>query len=232
MIHLYAWPTPNAYKVSIMLEETGLPYKVEPVDIMAGEQFAPDFLKISPNNRMPAIVDDDVVGGPLSVFESGAILMYLAEKTGQFWPLEPHARYRTAQWVMWQMAGLGPMLGQAGHFRRAAPEKIPYAIERYTNEAKRLFGVLDRQLDGEDYITGTYSIADMMSYPWSLAAEWLEIPIEDFPNLARWQATMAARPAVQRGMALLADKRVQPSEKMDEKTREILYGKKQFERRP
>jgi len=231
MIELYAWPTPNAYKVSIMLEETGLPYKVVPVNIMAGEQFAPDFLKISPNNRMPAIVDDDVVGGPLSVFESGAILMYLAEKTGRFWPLEPHARYNTAEWVMWQMAGLGPMLGQAGHFRRAAPEKIPYAIERYTNEAKRLFSVLDKQLAGKDYITGTYSIADMMSYPWTLSATFLEIPMAEFPNVAHWQATMAARPAIQRGMELLADRKVQPSDKMDEKTREILYGKAQSERR-
>ncbi len=231
MIDLYAWPTPNAYKVSIMLEETGLPYTVIPVNIAAGEQFAADFLKISPNNRMPAIVDDDVIGGPLSVFESGAILMYLAEKTGQFWPMEPHARYRTAEWVMWQMAGLGPMLGQAGHFKRAAPDKIPYAIERYTNEAKRLFGVLDKQLHAKDYITGAYSIADMMSYPWTLASTWLEIPVEDLPNVARWQATMAARPAVARGMALLADKRAAPPEKMDEKTREILYGKKQFERR-
>jgi GSH-dependent disulfide-bond oxidoreductase len=231
MIDLYAWPTPNAYKVSIMLEETGLPYTVKPVNIAAGEQFAADFLKISPNNRMPAIVDDDVVGGPLSVFESGAILMYLAEKTGRFWPLEPHARYKTAEWVMWQMAGLGPMLGQAGHFKRAAPDTIPYAIERYTNEAKRLFGVLDKQLDGKDYITGAYSIADMMSYPWTLASTWLEIPVDDFANVARWQATMAARPAVARGMELLADKRTAPPEKMDEKTREILYGKKQFERR-
>jgi GST-like protein len=231
MIDLYAWPTPNAYKVSIMLEETGLPYSVKPVNLMAGEQFAEDFLKISPNNRMPAIVDHDVVGGPLSVFESGAILMYLAEKTGQFWPLEPHARYRTAEWVMWQMAGLGPMLGQAGHFKRSAPDKIPYAIERYTNEAKRLFGVLDKQLDGKDYVTGAYSIADMMSYPWTLASTWLEIPMDDFPNLTRWQAVMAARPAVARGMELLADKRAAPPEKMDEKTREILYGKKQFERR-
>lgn len=231
MIDLYAWPTPNAYKVSIMLEETGVPYRVIPVNIAAGEQFAADFLKISPNNRMPAIVDDDVVGGPLSVFESGAILMYLAEKTGRFWPLEPHARYKTAEWVMWQMAGLGPMLGQAGHFKRAAPDKIPYAIERYTNEAKRLFGVLDRQLDGKDYITGAYSIADMMSYPWTLTSTWLEIPVDDFPNVARWQATMAARPAVARGMELLADKRAAPPEKMDEKTREVLYGKKQFERR-
>ncbi len=231
MINLYAWPTPNAYKVSIMLEETGLPYTVIPVNIAAGEQFSADFLKISPNNRMPAIVDDDVVGGPLSVFESGAILMYLAEKTGRFWPLEPHARYKTAEWVMWQMAGLGPMLGQAGHFKRAAPEKIPYAIERYTNAAKRLFAVLDRQLDGKDYITGAYSIADMMAYPWTLASTFLEIPLDDFANVARWQATMAARPAVARGMELLADKRTAPPEKMDEKTREILYGKKQFERR-
>jgi GST-like protein len=231
MIDLYAWPTPNAYKVSIMLEETGLPYTVVPVNIQAGEQFAPDFLKISPNNRMPAIVDHDAVGGPLSVFESGAILMYLAEKTGQFWPLEPHARYKTAEWVMWQMGGLGPMLGQANHFKRAAPDKIPYAIERYTNESKRLFGVLDKQLAGKEYITGVYSIADMMSYPWSLAFTRLEIPVDDFPNLVRWQAVMAARPAVKRGMELLAEKRTPPSETMDEKTREILYGKKQFERR-
>src|SRR5882724_4686425 len=197
MIDLYAWPTPNAYKVSIMLEETGLPYNVVPVNIAAGEQFEPGFLKISPNNRMPAIVDNDVVGGPLSVFESGAILMYLAEKTGQFWPLEPHQRYKVAEWVMWQMGGLGPMLGQAGHFRMAAPETIPYAVERYTNEAKRLFRVLDKQLDGKDYIAGAYSIADMMSYPWSLASTWLEIPMDDFPNIVHWQATMAARPGVQ-----------------------------------
>lgn len=231
MIDLYAWPTPNAYKVSIMLEETGLPYNVVPVNLGAGEQFDPAFLKISPNNRMPAIVDDDVVGGPLSVFESGAILMYLAEKTGQFWPLEPHKRYEVAAWVMWQMGGLGPMLGQAGHFKRAAPDKIPYAIDRYTNEAKRLLGVLDKQLAGKDYIAGNYSIADMMSYPWTLASGWLEIPLDDFPNLVRWQATMAARPAVIRGMALLEDRKTPPTEKMDEKTREILYGKKQFEKR-
>ena len=231
MLDLYAWPTPNAYKVSIMLEETGLPYNVVPVNIGAGEQFEPAFLKISPNNRMPAIVDNDAIGGPISIFESGAILMYLAEKTWQFWPLEPHQRYKVAEWVMWQMAGLGPMLGQAGHFRRAAPEKIPYAIERYTNEAKRLFGVLDRQLADKEFIAGKYSIADMMSYPWTLAAAYLELPTDEFPNVLRWQATMAARPAVERGMALLADKRQAPPEKMDEKTREILYGKKQFERR-
>ena len=231
MIDLYAWPTPNAYKVSIMLEETGLPYTVVPVNITAGEQFEPAFLKISPNNRMPAIVDHDVVGGPLSVFESGAILMYLAEKTGQFWPLEPHQRYKVAEWVMWQMAGLGPMLGQAGHFTMAAPEKIPYAVERYTNEAKRLFRVLDTQLEGKEFIAGQYSIADMMSYPWSLSAERLEIPLDEVPNVVRWQATMAERPAVKRGMELLADKRQARPAQMDEKTREILYGKKQFEKR-
>jgi GST-like protein len=231
MIDLYAWPTPNAYKVSIMLEETGLPYTVIPVNIMAGEQFEPSFLKISPNNRMPAIVDHDAVGGPLSVFESGAILMYLAEKTGRFWPLEQHQRFQVAEWVMWQMAGLGPMLGQAGHFRMAAPEKIPYAVERYTNEAKRLFRVLNTQLERKDYIAGAYSIADMMSYPWSLGATWLEIPLDDMPDLVRWQATMAARPAVQRGMELLAEKRQARPAQMDEKTREILYGKTQFEKR-
>jgi GST-like protein len=156
--------------------------------------------------------------------------MYLAEKTGQFWPLEPHQRYKVAEWVMWQMGGLGPMLGQAGHFRMAT-EKIPYAIERYTNEAKRLYGVLDRQLDGKDYIAGQYSIADMMSYPWSLASAWLEIPVDEFPNVTRWQATMADRPAVKRGMELMADKRQARPAQMDEKTREILYGKKQFEKR-
>jgi GST-like protein len=231
MIDLYAWPTPNAYKVSIMLEETGLAYNTIPVNLGAGEQFDPAFLKISPNNRMPAIVDHDAIGGPLPIFESGAILMYLAEKTGQFWPLEPHQRYKVAEWVMWQMSGLGPMMGQAGHFRRAAPEKIPYAIERYTNETKRLFGVLDKQLADQEYIAGKYSIADMMSYPWSMVGQWLEVPLAEFPNVVRWQATMAARPAVVRGMELLAEKRQVPPEKIDEKTREILYGKKQFERR-
>ncbi len=181
---------------------------------------------------MPAIVDHDAPGGPLSIFESGAILMYLAEKSGKFWPAETHARYNVAQWLMWQMGGLGPMLGQAGHFKRAAPEPIPYAIERYTNEARRLFGILDKQLSAKAYIAGDYSIADMASYPWSLAFQYLELPLDDYPNLVRWQATMAARPAVARGMQLLADKRpAGPPPKPDEKTREILYGKKQFERR-
>jgi GST-like protein len=230
MLDLYAWPTPNGYKISIMLEEIALPYNVIPVNIGAGEQFTPEFLKISPNNRMPAIVDHDAPGGALSIFESGAILMYLAEKSGQFWPAEPHARYKVAEWVMWQMAGLGPMLGQAGHFKRAAPEPIPYAIDRYTNEARRLFGVLDRQLADKEFIAGEYSLADMASYPWSLAFTYLEISLDDFPHVVRWQAAMAARPAVAKGMELLADKR-RPPAPMDEKTREILYGTKQFERR-
>jgi GST-like protein len=230
MIDLYAWPTPNAYKVSIMLEETGLAYNVIPVNIGAGDQFAPEFLKISPNNRMPAIVDHDAPGGALSIFESGAILMYLAEKTGRFWPVQVHERYKVAEWVMWQMGGLGPMLGQAGHFTNYAPEKIPYAIERYTNEAKRLFGVLNRQLAGNDFIAGEYSIADMACYGWALAAERLGVPAEDIPHVIRWRDAMGARPAVVRGMELLAEKRRTPGP-MDEKTREIMFGKKQFEKR-
>jgi GST-like protein len=213
-----------------MLEEIGIAYTVIPVDISAGEQFAPDFLKISPNNRMPAIVDHDVVGGPLSVFESGAILMYLAEKSGRFWPLEVHKRYKVAEWLMWQMGGLGPMLGQAGHFRTAAPEKLAYPIERYTNEAKRLLRVLDKQLADKDYIAGDYSIADMACYPWSLSAQRLEIPLDEIPNVVRWQGIMAARPAVAKGMALLAEKR-RPPGPIDEKAREILYGKTQFDAR-
>jgi GST-like protein len=213
-----------------MLEEIGIPYTVIPVDIGAGEQFAPAFLKISPNNRMPAIVDHDVVGGPLSVFESGAILMYLAEKSGRFWPLEVHKRYKVAEWLMWQMGGLGPMLGQAGHFRTAAPEKLAYPIERYTNEAKRLLRVLDKQLADKDYIAGDYSIADMACYPWSLSAQRLEIPLDEIPNVVRWQGIMAARPAVAKGMALLAEKR-RPPGPIDEKAREILYGKTQFDAR-
>jgi GST-like protein len=231
MLDLYAWPTPNGYKVSIMLEEIGLPYNVIPVNIGAGEQFAPDFLKISPNNRMPAIVDHDAPGGPLSIFESGAILQYLAEKSGRFWPVEPHKRYKVAEWLMWQMGGLGPMLGQAGHFRRFAPEPIPYAIDRYSNEARRLFGVLDRQLGNREYIADEYSIADMASYPWSLAFKLLEIPVDDFPHLVRWQATMAARPAVEAGMKLLADRRQPPQAKVDDQTRDVLFGKSQMERR-
>jgi GST-like protein len=226
MLDLYAWPTPNAHKVSIMLEEIGLPYNVIPVNIGAGEQFEPSFLKISPNNRMPAIVDHDAPGGPVSIFESGAILMYLAEKSGQFWPTEVHKRYDVAQWVMWQMGGLGPMLRQANHFKYVAPEPMPYAVDRYVNETKRLFGILDHRLTDRDYIAGDYSIADMASYSWSTIFTRLDIAIEEFPALQRWQSRMAERPAVKRGMALLADKRQTSPQPVDEKTREILYGKK------
>jgi GST-like protein len=231
MLDLYAWPTPNAHKVSIMLEEIGLPYTVIPVNIGAGEQFAPDFLAISPNNRMPAIVDHDVPGEPLAIFESGAILLYLAEKSGRFWPAEVHKRYDVAQWVMWQMGGLGPMLGQANHFQHVAPEPMPYAVDRYKNEALRLFGVLDKRLRDREFIAGAYSIADMASYSWTTLFARIDIAIEDFPAVQAWQARMAERPAVQRGMDLLKDKRPQAAAPMDEKTRENLYGKKQFERR-
>lgn len=231
MLDLYAWPTPNAYKVSILLEEIGLPYDVIPIDISAGEQFAPEFLRISPNNRMPAIVDHDVPGGPVSVFESGAILMYLAEKSGRFWPTEIHSRYDVTQWVMWQMSGLGPMLGQAFHFRNYAPEKLPYAIERYANEARRLFAVLDHRLSDRDWIAGDYSIADMACYAWTLIAPHLDIAADEFPALRRWQTRTGDRPAVQRGMELLAEKRPSTPPQMDEKAREILFGKQQFKHR-
>lgn len=230
MLDLYAWPTPNAHKVSILLEEIALPYNVIPVNIGAGEQFAPDFLKISPNNRMPAIIDHDAPGGPVSIFESGAILLYLAEKSGRFWPGEVHERYEVAQWLMWQMGGLGPMLGQANHFQHVAPE-LPYAIERYNAEARRLYGILDKRLEDREFIAGAYSIADMASYSWSLIHERIGIPITDFPAIQAWQARVGARPAVQRGMDLLKDKRPAAAAPMDDKTRENLFGKAQFERR-
>ena len=204
MIDLYTWTTPNGRKVSIMLEEVGLPYRVHPVNIGKNEQFAPDFLKISPNNRIPAIVDPDGPGGkPISLFESGAILIYLADKTGKFYPAEPAAHYMTLQWVMWQMGGFGPMLGQAHHFRRAAPEPVPYAIDRYTNEAKRLYGVIDKRLGEAEYLGGDeYTIADIITYPWAARHEWHAVDLDQFPNVRRWYDTVGARPAVQRGMAV------------------------------
>lgn len=231
MLDLYAWPTPNAHKVSIMLEEIGLPYTVVPVNIGAGEQFAPEFLKISPNNRMPAIIDHDAPGGPLAIFESAAILFYLAEKSGRFWPTQVHQRYEVAQWVMWQMGGLGPMLGQANHFQHVAPEPMPYAVDRYNAEARRLYGVLDKRLGDREFVAGAYSIADMACYSWSMIFARIGIAIEDFPAIQAWQARVAERPAVQRGMALLKDKQPAAAQPMDEKTRENLFGKAQFERR-
>ena len=231
MIDLYTWPTPNGHKVHIMLEETGLPYKVIPIDINKGDQFDPAFLKISPNNKMPAMVDPDGPGGkPYAMFESGAILMYLAEKTGKFMPAETAARYRVIQWLMFQMGGVGPMLGQAHHFRQYAPEKIAYAVDRYTREAGRLYGVLDRRLGQAEYLAGDYSIADIAAFPWIRPYERQGQKLDDFPNLKRWFAAIDARPAVKRGLDVLADKR-RKNWDIDEETRKNLFGDTQYRRR-
>lgn len=231
MIDLYTWPTPNGHKVHIMLEEIGLPYKVIPIDINAGDQFEPDFLKISPNNKMPAIVDPEgPEGGPISIFESGAILIYLADKSGQFFPKTPNAHYCVLQWLMFQMGGIGPMLGQAHHFRAYAPEQIPYAVARYTNEAKRLYSVLDRRLAEEPYLGGAdYSIADMAVFPWLRSHERQGIDLADFPAVKHWYEGIEARPAVQRGVKVLAEHRRAAT--MDEKSREMLFGATQYQRR-
>jgi GST-like protein len=230
MIDLYVWPTPNAYKISIFLEEVGLPYRVIPVDIQAGDQFKPDFLKISPNNKMPAIVDPEGPGGkPYSVFESGAILMYLAEKTGKLLPKEMAARYRVVQWLMFQMGGIGPMLGQAHHFRQYAPEQLDYAVKRYTNEASRLYGVLDRRLGENAWLADDYSIADIAVFPWIRPYERQGQKLEDYPNLKRWFDAINARPAVQKGLELLKEK--VRSGPMSEQAKETLFGATQYQRR-
>jgi GST-like protein len=229
MIDLYVWPTPNGFKVSIFLEETETPYKVIPVDIGAGEQFKPDFLKISPNNRMPAIVDHEPIGGgeALSIFESGAILCYLGEKTGRFFPQETRTKYLVLEWLFWQVAGIGPMFGQLGHFTRYAPEKIPYAIERYTNESLRLVKVLDNRLGQAEYLAGDYSIADMATFPWVRNPSLKEY-LTPFKNVTRWLDAIEARPAVRRGLDLLKDRR-NPGP-ISPEARDNLFGKKQFER--
>ena len=230
MIDLYSWPTPNGHKVHIMLEEIGLPYTVHGVDIQAGDQFKPDFLAISPNNRIPAIVDSEGPDGkPISLFESGAILIYLADKTGKFLPNEPRGRYKVLEWVMWQMGNVGPMFGQANHFRSYAPEPIPYAISRYTKEVRRLYGVLDKQLADRSYIAGDYSIADIITYPWTLLSARYEVDMNEFPDAKRWQEAIGARPAVQRGMEGLKDKR--RSGPMSEDAKKNLFGDAQFQRR-
>ncbi|WP_044560375.1 glutathione S-transferase N-terminal domain-containing protein [Azospirillum sp. B4] len=227
-IDLYAWPTPNGHKISIALEEMGLPYTVHPVDIGAGDQFKPDFLAISPNNRMPAIVDPDGPNGQsLSLFESGAILIYLAEKTGRFRPADPAAWYGHVQWLMWQMGGVGPMFGQAGHFQHYAPERIQYGIDRYTNEARRLIRVANTQLAKTEYLAGDYGIADMATFPWLRLHDRYGIDLADFPHVRRWIDAIAARPAVQRGLELLKDKVRPAGQAMDDKTRENLFGTKQ-----
>ncbi len=229
MIDLYTWPTPNGHKVHIMLEETGLAYKVIPIDIGRGDQFDPDFLKISPNNKMPAMVDHDGPGDPYPMFESGAMLMYLAEKTGRFMPEEKAARYRVIQWLMFQMGHIGPMLGQAHHFRGYAPEQIPYAVERYTNEANRLYGVLETRLGAGEYLADDYSIADMAVFPWLRSHERQGVDLEAYPAVKRWFDAINARAAVERALQVLAeDRREGP---MDDKTREMLFGKAQYQRR-
>ena len=224
MIDLHYWPTPNGHKITIMLEETGLPYAVKPVNINKGDQFDPAFLAIAPNNRIPAIVDRAPADGgvPLTLFESGAILAYLAEKTGRFIPIDPRGRWECLQWLFWQMAGLGPMAGQTHHFRVYALEKIPYAIDRYVRETGRLYGVLNKRLADRDYVAGPYGIADMACYPW-INPERQGQDIDLFPHLKRWKEAIAARPAVQRAYALA--KVVNPAPAVpDEKARQILFG--------
>ncbi len=227
MIDLYTDTTPNGYKVHIMLEEVGLPYAAHHVDIGKGDQFKPEFLAISPNNKIPAIVDRDGPGGkPYAMMESGAILMYLADKTGKLWPKETRARYDVAQWLMFQMGHIGPMLGQAHHFRQYAPEQIAYAIDRYTNEARRLYGIMDRRLRDHPYLAGDYSIADIACWPWLRRPERQGVDRADYPYLARWFDAIVARPAVTRGLAVLADK--VSSAPMDAKAKEVLFGATQY----
>lgn len=232
MIDLYYWPTPNGWKISIALEEMGLDYNVIPVNIGRGDQFKDDFLKISPNNRMPAIVDHDPIGGgePVSVFETGAILIYLAEKCGKFLPTDLRGRTEVMEWLMWQMGGLGPMLGQNGHFKFYAPETLPYAQERYTNEALRLFGVLDRRLEGRNYICGDYSIADMACWPWIITYKKQEIDIAKFPNLKRWYDLLKTRPALRKGYEV-GREFGKPSGKWDEEARKNLMAQAEIPRK-
>jgi len=230
MIDLYSWPTPNGHKIHIMLEETGLAYRVHPVDIGAGDQFKPEFLRISPNNKMPAMIDSDGPDGkPMSMFESGAMLLYLASKTGKFLPEDIRDRWATLQWLMFQMGGVGPMLGQAHHFLAYAPEKIPYAMQRYSNEANRLYGVMDRRLAESRFIAcDEYTIADMAIMPWLRSYERQGVNMNEYPRVKRWFEGIAARPAVQRGLAVLAELR-KPA--MDDKAKEMLFGATQYRRR-
>jgi GST-like protein len=226
-IDLYYWPTPNGHKVTVFLEEVGLPYNVIGVNIGRGDQFKPEFLAISPNNRMPAIVDHDGPGGkPLSVFESGAILQYLGRKTGKFYPGDERARVDVEQWLFWQVGGLGPMAGQANHFRLYAPEKVPYAITRYTNEVNRLYGVMNRRLADREFLAGDYSIADMASVSWAKGWERMGQDIEEFPHVKRWLETMLARPAVQRGLAVKPDGDASLDLSTDKDAQAILFNQR------
>ena len=225
-IDLYYWPTPNGWKISVMLEECELPYTVHSVNIGKGDQFKPDFLAISPNNKMPAIVDPLGPGGePISVFESGAILQYLGRKTGRFYPADERARVRVDEWLFWQMGGFGPMLGQTHHFRIYAPEPVPYAIERYTNETHRLYGVMDRRLADREFLADEYSIADMACLGWAKLWERQGQSIDEFPNVKRWLETLLARPAVRRGLAVNAEDRTS-TDMQDPAVRAMLFGQR------
>ena len=227
MIDVHSWSTPNGHKIHIMLEECALPYTVHAVDIGAGDQFKPDFLAISPNNKIPAIVDSDGPDGkPISLFESGAILIYLAAKTGKFLPSDVRGKYETLEWLMFQMGSVGPMLGQAHHFRLYAPEQIEYAVNRYTNEARRLYAVMDKRLANHKYLAGdSYSIADIATWPWTRSWKNQGVDLDDYPNFKRWFETIGARAAVQRGVKVL-DKARKPL--TDDKAREVLFGAMQY----
>ena len=229
MIEVYSWATPNGHKVHVMLEECGLEYRAIPVNIGAGEQFRPEFLAISPNNKIPAIVDPDGPDGkPISLFESAAILIYLAAKTGRFLPADVRGRYQVLEWLMFQMGSVGPMLGQTHHFRMYAPEKIPYAIERYSNEARRIYGVLDKRLQQREWVAAdAYTIADIAIFPWLRSWKNQGIDWNDYPHLRGWFDEIAARPAVQRGVEVLADRR---KPLVGEKQREVLFGARQYQR--
>lgn len=225
MIDLYYWTTPNGHKITLFLEEAGLPYKIHPVNISRGDQFKPEFLAIAPNNRIPAIVDTQPTdgGAPIPLFESGAILLYLAEKTGQFLPTDVRGRAEVSQWLFWQMGGLGPMAGQNHHFSGYAPERIPYAVDRYVKETNRLYGVLNKRLADREFVAGDYSIADMAAYPWIVPHAKQGQDLNDFPHLQRWFNAIAARPATQRAYALADSVNTTPSIS-DEESRRILFG--------
>ena len=227
MIDLHYWTTPNGHKITLFLEETGLEYRVHPVNIGRGDQFKPEFLAISPNNRIPAMVDRAPADGgeAISVFESGAILLYLADKTGRFIPQDIRGRTQAIEWLNWQIGGLGPMLGQNHHFSQYAPEKVPYAIDRYTRETARLYGVLDKRLSQHEFVASDYSIADMAAYPWIVPHEKQGQSLDDFPNLKRWFHHIAERPATQRAYAVAESINTQPT--VDEQSRNVLFGQRQ-----
>ena len=233
MIDLYFWPTPNGHKASIMLEEVGLDYEVHPINILKGDQFEPDFIAISPNNRIPAIIDHEGPGDtPYAIFESGAILMYLAEKTGMFWPADKEERYDVFQWLMFQMANVGPMFGQNGYFQGYADEDVPHAKARYLGETQRLYSVMDKRLAKNDYLAGgSYSIADIATYPWTIPAQnaFHRIDIDNYPHVKRWVARIVDRSAVQRGLELLRED--QTIGHATDESRKVLFGERQLQQR-